>query len=267
MSFRIRYWSCTKFADWLRGTKKPAYATSTEWENWRLDSEKLKPFRHWLAEELLDKIQDVVYWPYDQFTHIKSYINNRWVTKTHCLTASPNHIKPGQWCDLSDRILFCLFNELTDFVEIEVAWHHVTFDPAARDRYKVPWYRRTFFRIKDWRCPDAGIEHLVWASGLTNENELTNQAIASKEILTLYRWWKEVHANRPDPHEVGGWTAYCESKNHSFHSMIGQDENTPEEQLQCATALQETTRIEQEYAKEDEEMLIRLIRVRESLWT
>ena len=42
---RSRYWSCTKFADWLRGTNKLDAGTSREWALWTLEAEKKHPIR------------------------------------------------------------------------------------------------------------------------------------------------------------------------------------------------------------------------------
>jgi hypothetical protein len=75
-------------------------------------------FRYWLAEEGLDYLQKFVMFIPDNLYAIKYYINNRWVTRSHSLTAHPRDIKPGTWHDVGNRFLPCLFNELQDFVEV-----------------------------------------------------------------------------------------------------------------------------------------------------
>jgi hypothetical protein len=45
------------------------------------------------------------------------------------------------------------------------------------------------------------------------------------------------------------------------------EDKTPEEAEMCRTALDKSNEIEAAYNKEDEEMMIRLIKIRESLWT
>ena len=122
MAQHSRYWSCSPFADWLRGTKKLSAGTSEEWDDWTTAAQMKHNFRYWLAEEALGHIQDFVTWPIRTLDDIKYYINNRWVTRTHSLTAHPRDIKPGRWSDVGNRFLPCLFNELVDFVEIESAW-------------------------------------------------------------------------------------------------------------------------------------------------
>jgi len=122
---RSNYWSCTKFADWVRGTPKRGALTADGWAEWEDEAKRYNPVRYWIAEEALDAIQNFIWWPVDQLYAVKYYINNRFVTRTHSLTAHPRDIKPGQWQDVGNRFLPCLFNELVDFVEIETAWSHI----------------------------------------------------------------------------------------------------------------------------------------------
>ena len=168
----------------------------------------------------------------------------------------------------------CLFNELVEFVEIEQAWHHCVWDEEARKTYSYPWWRRWY---RQWRCPEAGIAYLKWAMTLTNEEfldedqkhlaEPTYQAKAAKEILELYTWWKEVYPNRPDVHDASGWSAYCEMRREKGYHLLDMEDKTPEMAEMCKTALDKSHEIEKAYNDEDEEMMIRLIKIRESLWT
>lgn len=274
---RANYWSCSKFADWLRGTAKPQAATGKEWGQWRRASKEAHPVRFWIVEEGLDYAQNFVNWPADKLNDIRYYINNRWVTRSHALTAHPRDIKPGSWCDVGNRFLPCLFNELVDFVEIEQAWHYCLWSEKERKKYQVPWWRKGWLRWRSWRCPEAGLAYLEWASTLTNEEfldedekhlaEPTYQAKAAKEIIELYTWWKEVYPNRPDPHDAGGWTAYCEMRRNHGYDFFDMEDKSSEEAEQCRTALNKSQEIEDAYNKEDEEMMIRLIKIRQSLWT
>jgi len=274
---RSHYWSCSKFADWLRGTAKLKAGTGKEWRLWKEEAKKQHPVRYWIVEEGLDYLQNFVNWPMDRFHDVRYYINNRWVSHSHRLTAHPRDIKPGSWCDVGNRFLPCLFNELVDFVEIEQAWHHVLWSEEERKKYEVPWWRRGFLRWRTWRCPEAGLEYLRWATTLTNEEfldkdekhlaEPTYQAKAAKEIIELYTWWTEVYPKRPDVYDASGWTEYCDMRRNKGYDFLDMDDKTPEEAEQCRTALDKSREIEKAYADEDEAMMIRLIKVRESLWT
>lgn len=275
---RSNYWSCTKFADWIRGIEKGDAKTGRGWREWEEEGKRLHPVRYWIAEEALDAIQNFIWWPVDKLYNIKYYINNRWITHTHCLTAHPRDIRPGQWQDVGYRFLPCLFNELVDFVEIETAWSHIAWsDKEAKAKYNAPFWATGWFRWRTWRCPQAGLDHLDWAMTLTNEEwleegekhkaEPTSQALVAKEIKELYTWWTEVYPKRPDPHDAGGWTAYCDMKRESGAHFLDMEDRTPEEANMAKTALDKTHEIEQAYDAEDEAMMIRLIKVRKSLWT
>ena len=274
---RSHYWTIGKFADWLRGTPKLKCGTSEEWNEWEDKAKAAYPVRWWIAEEGLDYLQKIVYYIPDRLNDIRYYINNRWVTRSHALTAHPRDIKPGAWMDVGNRFLPCLFNELVDFVEIEQAWHHCLWSDEARTEFEVPWWRSGWLRWRTWRCPEAGLEYLKWASGLTNKDfikegekeEPTYQAIAAKEIIELYTWWTVTYPNRPDPYEASGWSAYCEASRLANGGKLSwsSSKDSPEMRKMSTKAHKLLQKIEKAYAKEDEEMMIRLIKIRESLWT
>jgi hypothetical protein len=223
------YWSCSKLADAIRGAPKMKHATSKEWIAWDNSIKKASPFRYWLAEEGLDHIQLFVTWPARKIYDIKCYINNRWVTRTHALTADPRDIKRGQWVDLSSRFLPCLFNELVQFVEIELV------------------------------AASPGQDYLDWAIALGDESPA--QATAAREVKELYIWWTEIYRNRPDPMIASGWTDYCETAD---ILKIDSDDVLYDGGTIIYNRLKE---IEETYKNEDTEMLIRLIKIRDYLWT
>jgi len=272
------YWSCTKFADWVRGTPKGGAKTSEDWDSWRTEAEQYNRVRYWIAEELLDNIQGFFLYIPERLNDVRYYINNRWVSKSHALTAHPRDIKPGRWSDLGNRFLPCLFNELVDFVEVEQAWHYVMWNDEERKNFKTPWWRSGWLRWRTWRCPEAGMAYLNWASTLTNEEFLdddkkheavpTFQATAAKEIIELYTWWTTVYRNRPEPMEASGWTAYCEAARLANGGRLSfSKDKTPELAEMSKIAMDKMHKMEEEYEAEDEAMMIRLIKIRQSLWT
>ena len=278
MAQHSRYWSCTPFADWLRGTPKAGAKTSDGWHEWETDAKQYHPVRYWLAEEALDSIQDFVTWPVRKLYDLKYYINNRWVTRTHSLTAHARDIRPGDWRDVGNRFLPCLFNELVDFVEIETAWHHIAWNEEAAKKYKAPFWASGWFRWRTWRCPEAGIDNLEWQASLKydedwmdksdkNWGKPTSQAVKAKEILDLYRWWTEVYRNRPDPYDISGWTEYCEAKRDLNDGRLFGSKETPVIKKLGNKAHKILQKIESQYEKEDTDMMVRLIKVRHGLWT
>lgn len=246
MKFRSQYWSCTKFAGWLRGTKKPSYETLEGWDEWRKNARAAHPFRYWLAEELLDKIQNVLNWVPDILYQWKYYFRNRFVIRSNALTASPIHVKPGEWCDLSERLLYCAFNELVDFIEVEKAWMMVAWNKELKEKYKIPaTHRSKWFRWSMWRCKEAGLDYLKWEMGLVDDykdsptfGQPTAQAEAAKAQLELYEWWTTIRPARIDPYDLPNDDGY-----------------------------RKTFELEKQYDDEDTAMLIKLVQIRKSLWT
>ena len=277
MAQHTNYWSCSKFADWLRGTNKLKMGTSEEWDEWREQATTAHPVRYWLADTALDYLQDFVTWPIRKIYDVKYYINNRWVTRSHSLTAHPRDIKPGDWQDVGNRFLPCLFNELVDFVEIETAWHHIAWDEEAHKKYNPPFYASGWFRWRTWRCPEAGLDNLKWQSELIHNEEYckdqpyymkpTPQAVKAQEIIDLYKWWTEVYPNRPDPYDISGWSEYCKKSRELNDGKLLGSKSTPELKKQSNKAHKLLQKIEAQYEKEDEAMMIRLIKVRLGLWT
>ena len=277
---RSNYWSCTKFADWLRGTNKLGAGTSEEWDQWHTTAKMRHNFRYWVAEEALDAIQNFVNYPMDKLNDIRYYINNRWVSRSHGLTAHPRDIKPGQWQDVGNRFLPCMFNELVDFVEIEQAWHHCMWSDDAKTKFDVPWWRSGWLRWRTWRNAEAGMEYLKWASELTVGEDMgaepgskgfgepTYQAKSAKEIIELYTWWTETYRNRPDPYDASGWTAACEAQRAANGGKLSFSEpKDPVLKKASDKAHKLLQKIEKAHEDEDEAMMIRLIKIRQSLWT
>lgn len=235
---RIYYWTCSKFADWIRGTSKP-YALEWEaWDTWHDEAKNKHPFRYWIADEFLGYLQDVVNFPMDIYHTIEVYIRNRFIDKVHYLKTG---LKPGEYYDFDWRIINGLFYELVELIETEYA-HMGSY--SEKKKYK-------FVR---GRCPEAGLDYLNWAIGLRYGNndgilkgdklfgQPTHQAIAAKKTLELYNWWKN-RPNRPDPYEL-----FTKEKDGKYY-------------------YKKISKMEESYDKEDTKMLIELIKIRGNLWT
>jgi hypothetical protein len=265
---RGKYWSCSAFADWLRGTEKLYAGTEQEWNDWDATA-KLRPLRYWLAEKGLTKLQNFVNWPLDKWYDLRCYCSNRFKTKTHTLTSN---LSVGQWHEFDDRILYCLFDEFINFVEIEVAWNYIVWNLQGTEdgvRFKRPSFLARLFSCP--RFPEAGMMYMDWASTLTDaeflpeekkhEAKPTHQAIVAQEMKVLYAWWKR-RPLRPDPYEVSGWYDVVEYK-----KLFRKEPKSEEYVTKCNLSFKELERIEAEYAQEDGEMLVRLIKIRKGLWT
>lgn len=276
-SFMKNYWSCTQFADWLRGTPKSHAGTAQEWSAWEQKA-KRKKIRFWLAEEGLDLLQTTIYFPLTIMQNLRHYMHNRYISKTHALTSK---LKRGQWHEFDTRMLHALFDELVDFVEVELAWHHVVCSDEERLKHTTPWYRKNF-PLGLWRKPEAGLAYLDWAAQLKHDEgwidkndptfgQPTPQALAAQQTLKLYNWWKSERPKRPDPMDASGWSDHCEKRrleNKSNNATFWSTFETADSDNEHTTRILELChKLEQEHDNEDTAMLHTLINIRHHLWT
>jgi hypothetical protein len=249
---RINHWTCTKFADFIRGTSKPYGLGWKEWDTWHKNAKESHPFRYWLAEKGFKKLQNFVMFPCDVYRTVKVYITNRWIDQTHIVRTG---LKPGEYYEFDYKILHGLFYELVDMVESEMA-HLVKYTSENKNK----------FQFKHGKCEEAGLEYLDWASSLIYDsnygvtkkdkqyNKPTPQALAAKQIKELYLWWKYTRPNRIDPHSL----LKDDSDNDDPFSHISKDKKKIYKQIQ---------KLEESYDKEDTNKLIQLIKIRKDLWT
>jgi hypothetical protein len=244
---RINYWSCSKVADFIRGEKKPFALEWCAWDGYYKDLKRRKPIRYWVTEVMLKHLQNILYYPYDLYNETKFYIRNRWIDKTHYLKTG---LKPGHYHEFDERILHGLFNELVDYVEMELA--HLSL-----------WDQTKKYEFKNGRSIEAAYDYFKWQNNLKEKNEqgrkvLASQAHDSRKIQKLYEWWKNKRPYRPDPYEASG-----------YNSLLKDDDiwKTDSSSRQRKKIINKSMQIEKQYDDEDTEMLIEFIKLRHSLWT
>ena len=267
------YFSCSKFADWVRGTNKPDSASSDEWNTWHKDAKTTHPFRFWLAEEALNNLDNAWNYVPNKINNVRYYLNNRFTTKTHALTST---LPKGEWHEFETRLLHCTFDSFVDFIEIETASSHVMWgNEEERKKYNAPWWLRW---VRVWRSPEAATTHLEWEMTLQNVEWIdetdpeygkpSHQAIAAKEKWALYYWWKHVRPHRADPMDYCGWSQFCETRRtDDGDHWLFRGSGSAEDKERSSAIMDAMHKLEEHYDNEDEEMFIRLIKLRKSLWT
>lgn len=262
------HWDCTAWADKLRvmlgGIPKPKSASWDGWDEWKEEAQKHK--LAWLVVDVgLDKVQAVVTWPSYRFNDLRSYCKNRWGDKLHYL---PTRLEPGKYYEVDTRLMHGMFETLVDFIECEKAWMHVVFE-SEEERRKYPGlYKPWYMRWKAFRCPEAGIAHLLWE--MTLENEAPSQAAAANEELVLYNWWKHERPARGDAWVVSGLREIYEGLDSKYGSgwlLSDKKVITASERLIYNDARDKEQALEEKWEREDEAMMIRLIKIRKNLWT
>lgn len=233
---RLNYWSLSPLANWLReraGLINP-YALSEEgWQAHHKECKKKAPLTYWITKTGFNKLQNIVMFPADIYNSIRIFYKN-WKNNSHVLDGG---LPVGQWSDLCYRIPRCLFGELEKFIEVE------------KGLESLEWEKKLVYN-EDW--------------GYSPEDDCygkpTNQALAAIEQEALYNWWK---ANKDrDFYEESGYTAACEER-----CKEGKGGLFGEQTKEVKEALDRLKVLEEQYEAGETEMLVRLVKCRQSLWT
>lgn len=147
------HWNCSKFADFVRGTKKPLSLGWDEWEGWEQKVKRKHPWRYWLAEDVLSGLQAAMYLPYSLYKGTYYAINARYFDKYWQVDTG---LDRWGYHDPDRRLEFGVFSLLCEYVE-----------------------NRGYDFIKDVDCQD------------THEGLSNNRVEESKKVLELYDWWQK----------------------------------------------------------------------------
>lgn len=233
--FKASYWSSSAFAKWLRkkaGLTNPTALTLEGWDEHEKQCKEKSPIVHYITDVFFNKVQRVVSLPWDIVYTLKCYHSNV-KNNSHVLDGG---LEKGQWYDLSYRILPCLFNELVKYIEKEKG-----------------------LSTLEWEKSLVCDEHNGYDKDDPEYGQLTRQAVDAIEQESLYKWYKEVYLQRPDPHDV--FNKHYAKWGEGFGKMC---EEQKAEWKECNSIY---TKILEQYVVEEEEMLVRLVKLRYSLWT
>lgn len=279
------YYSDAKLFQWLRdklGVSKPTALGWGEWDKWDAQLKAERPLAYFLTEAIPDALSYIHTKITQPFYDAKRYIRNRWFDKTHYLKTK---LKPGQYYSFEHRLLHGLFEELVDFVEVESAWYHMwQLSKEERAKYEMPRrYNSYWFRWGQWRCPKAGLDYYQWASSLTYDDDIgiehghpdygkpTPQAERAMEILALYDWWKNIRPSRGDPWDISGlrvlWAKMVAKYGDDVWLLAQPSPMTEAERHEYRRLSEAKHQLEAQWEQEDEQMLIRLIKMRQHLTT
>lgn len=244
---------------------KPHALGWNEWTKWHETTRKERPWAYFIAETVPEFLRDSCKRITDPINSARSWVRYRVFDRMHVVNTG---LAPG-YHDSDERMLHGMFSLLVDYVEVELAWMHVVFDKTAREHYRHPWWSLGWTRFKSFRDPRAGLDHLRWEMSLDDEKlpsheRNPHQAVRAREIWQLYHWWKNIRPKRPDPHDASGWSEYC--RKHTLDDILD-DDVSDDDRLVRMEIIDLSREIETSYDEEDEQMLIRLVKIRKSLWT
>jgi len=218
--------------------------SSEDWRYFRLFHKRNNPIRYFLNNDF----ESIFIWPWSmRLERLTDWVKYRTTRRHHVVNTGMN---PG-YADASEKMLHVNFNMLKDFVEIEKAhmWNW-----SGNPKMEQP-----------------GVSHLVWEMGLDNDNEFHNQQSANaREQYELYDWWTNQRPYREDD-ATAEWEAYHTLKKEIYgddaDNFFRDELDTSELKFLQKTWLTASSDIERNNLAEDERMLIRLIKIRSSLWT
>ena len=262
-------WSSSKFVSCIRKTfdapPLPDSATFQEWEEYERAAKKHSPLLYYITNILPDILEDIVFWPLNKLDRFSYWISNRFIHKCWSIDTG---LDKNTWHESEEKILHGMFEELVEFVEVQLGWQVFSSSKTYGRYKKLPYFIRKLIFL---RYAQGGIEHLLWASQLVQDDYYvektdprygtpTHQALNALEILELYCWWKYIRPVRKDPMDLSGYNAYID--NLSQEKRFSYSSN-PEESILS----RKCTLIEDQYFTEDTEKMIQLIKIRNTLWT
>ena len=235
------------------GIDKPKWAGLGEWDEIDARIRREHPVGWFFTEKLPDFIEAVYEFVTAPYYNTRYYIRNRFYRKTHVLRTD---CPVGEYRDTDERLLTAMANAIIDYVEIELAYKHMW---CGSDEVENAQWR-------NGRCPELGLKYLEWEMELDNPElglytRADSQAKSAREVKAIYDW-ANARPLRPDPMDVSGWSEFC-----AKYPNMWRKQETPEQAEESAVALKKLREIEAQYEQEDEDMLIRIVKVRKSLWT
>lgn len=160
------------------------------------------------------------------------YVINKYVEKSHLIDTK---LPAGEYYDKDHKMLYGMMNLLVDYVEIEEPYKYDSdeIDKDETNPYMIEMYN--------------------------------NHNATKREILSIYNWWKNYDNRLKEINDLTNqWSdeVSIEKKQVPDITYYSYSLNDKDKSL-----LDKIMKLEEQLDKEEEEMLIRLVKVRGTLWT
>lgn len=222
--------------------------------SWGDRDEKLKkhfPIRFFMWETFPELFEQYINRPYRD---CKRWVRFRTWDKYHILKLDVSK----SYHDPDYIMLHSNFQILRNYVEIELAaWSEVNNDGISDEQTSsFTRFRKVLhgMKFKKQRNPAAGLRHLDWEIRDTSGY----QQSSAKEQKALYLWWTIDRPLREEPYDSRLFDDHKDDDT-SFKAIM-----TRPYDKELVEARHD---MEKYYDAEDEEMLIRLMKIRKSLWS
>jgi len=232
-----------------KGVDSDVARSSNDWHEFREYHKEHNPIRYFINNDF----EAIFIWPWSmRLRRLTDWVRYRTTRRYHVIKTG---MKPG-YSDVSEKMLHVNFNMLKDFIEVEKAYMWTWHEKGTNNKSEQP-----------------GVSHLLWEMGLDNDDSWKGnktQASNAREQYELYDWWTNQRPYRVDD-AMEEWEAYHTLKKDIYgddaDNFFRDDLDTPELEKLQKKWLTKSSKIEKHNLKEDESMLIRLIKIRSSLWT
>jgi hypothetical protein len=251
------------FKKWLFPTM-PDVASMEEWDEWNSTAEQSK-FKWFIADTVPTWFAVTFQYRYENAI---SKLKSKYIRKHNLIKV--NTLKDDEWYDTDTRMMHGMFQLLIDFVELEKAHMEIAFNITDAPRY---------MRKVNYRSAEMGLKYLDWEISLSKEEGGLNQSKNAKIIKELFVWWKYGRPSRIEPMDARGSMGMStnefysdmdddKNENDRISSMFAQIDRRKDKEPELYESVNKACEAaEEKYEKEDEQMLIKLVKIRKSLWT
>jgi len=229
-------------------------ADHVQWIKWKKDYKKRHSIIYWLEWELPVLYNNIIY-----KINFIPYLLDRFIRKPHIIDTK---LKP-MYYDKDELILHGLFSLLVDFVEVECShMYKICINLTDIDKQLIKNGKQQLLGVKYLQHIEDDI------SKSKEEIEAYNEQTADeKEVLKLYFWWTK-RLNREDEGESTGLNSYYDKLIKKYDSLGEALNNlTPLERDELDKLSTRSSDLEIKHLNQDQEMLHRLIDIRNFLWT
>jgi len=215
--------------------------TAEEWVAWNKKCKEQCPVLYRLnrAIEDIELFFSVRYQKYiiDAWYHVK----HRFFLRSHVI--KPKTLKKGCWIETDEKILHCLMHELVEYIE--------------KQRDGKPW------EVTELEKKSRGEKNSIDGEEGDEENRLpATQWMPMVAAWNIYLWWKNYDNRLKEIDDIYNEIPHDKSENGEIMSGFTQESMKLKKPYYDRIHEKEDA-----LEKEEEEMLIKIIEIRKSLWT
>ena len=241
-----------RFSRWM-AFNPPGALTGAGWRNFNKEFKTVAPVRYWFHCDFKKIFIYPIKWKYEEIYY---WICYRTIDRYHVVKTG---LPPGYY-EVGSIMLHTNFNLLKDFVEVSQAYRSYWLDdvPKTWCERHMPFYS-TFI---PFRRPELGIQHLEWASSLDDPSlplfeQSPEQAQHARETLILYKWWVN---ERPARKEIV--IRHPKSNSDEPYDIFDPVNRQTKEYKIYSSDLDKSIKQDNKWDKEDDKMLVRLMKIR-----